>query len=308
MGSKIPKAKLASGKEITALIYEDNQFGNVCCCSPGCGAQLSFVSRHKRRYSKKTIEIAPCFRLKKNEEHDLSCKYNIDGQLKIIAKDSESEVFSAISQSKYEFRLHILIKALRELKNNDIEAKGKIWGGSKDQNKSYSNKGKLSSYLKTLRQILELRALCEDNQELKKLVVLKFKEKKITWENFYFDHSNLERFVRTHGINTPAIPLAISGRIHEIRYPTKKFKFYAIELNSPFVEPDENGVVKKPVPQILLKNPSLIAKINPEKEYIFFGQWKLRIHESTNKSNRAQKWIFENIEMHIEHEDHFIEC
>lgn len=128
MGSKIPEAKLASGTKTTALKYEEKPFGDIFCCSPGCGVQLSFVKRHDRRYSTKTIEIAPCFRLKKNEAHDVSCKYNIDGQLNIIAKDSESEVFSAISQSKYEFRLHILIRAMWELTNSEVEDKGKGWG------------------------------------------------------------------------------------------------------------------------------------------------------------------------------------
>jgi len=309
VGSKIPEAKLVSGTKTTAIEYEEKPFGDIFCCSPGCDAQLSFVKRHDRRYSTKTIEIAPCFRLKKNESHDISCKYNIDGQLNIIAKGSESEVFSAISQSKYEFRLHILIRALWELKNSEIEDKGKGWGGSGEQNKNYANKGKLSNYLKTLRQILELRALCEDNQELKKLVTLKFKEKKVTWEKFYFDHENLGRFVQAHGANEFTMPLAISGHIHEIRNPNEKFSFHVVELSSPFVEPDENGVVRKPVPQIVLKNPLLLEHINPEKEYIFFGQWKARLREKNGRgSNSAQKWIFENIEIYIDHKDHFIEC
>ncbi|GHB06358.1 hypothetical protein [Modicisalibacter luteus] len=309
MGSKIPEAKLVSGKKTTALNYEKKPFGDVFCCSPGCDAQLSFVKRHDRRYAKKTIEIAPCFRLKKNEDHDLSCRYNIGGQLKIIAKDSESEVFSAISNSKYEFRLHILIKALWELKNSNIETKGKGWGGSGEQNKQYSNKGKLSNYLKTLRQVLELRALCEDNQELKKLVTLKLKSKKVTWENFYFDHENLERFVQVHGADDFTMPLAISGRINEIRSPNEKFNFHVVELNSPFIEPDENGIVRKPVPQIVLKNSSLLKHIDIEKEYIFFGQWKARLRERNGRgSSSTRKWIFENIEMYIDHKDHLIEC
>lgn len=309
MGSKIPEAKLASGAKTTALTYEEKPCGDIFCCSPGCGAKLSFVKRHDRRYANKTIEIAPCFRLKKNEDHDFSCKYNIDGRLEIIAKGSESEIFSAISKSKYEFRLHILIKALWELKNEVVEAKGKGWGRSGEHNKNYSNKGRLSNYLKTLRQILELRSLCEDNQQLKRLVALRFKEKKVIWENFYFDHENLGRFVEVHGADDFTMPLAISGHIHQIRNPNENFNFHVVELSSPFVEPDENGIVRKPVPQIILKNPSILKMINPEKEYIFFGQWKARLRETKGRGpNSAQKWIFENIEMYIDHEDHFIEC
>lgn len=107
----------------------------------------------------------------------------------------------------------------------------------------------LSNYLKTLRQILEIRALCEDNQELKKLVTLKFKKNKVTWEKFYFDNENLGHFVQAHGTDKSTMPLAISGYIREIRNPDEKFSFHVVELNSPFVEPDKNGVVRTHCPK-----------------------------------------------------------
>lgn len=309
MGSKIPEAKLVSGNRITALTYEDTPSGDVFCCSSGCEAQLSFVKRHDRRYATKTIEIAPCFRLKKNEEHELGCKYNISGQLGVIAKGSDSEVFSAISDSKYEFRLHVLIKALWELKDSEVEDRSKGWGDEGSQNKSYSNKGKLSNYLKTLRQILELRMVCENNDELKKVVVLRYKEKKIAWQDFYFDHENLARFVQVHGADRVTMPLAISGHIKEIRAPNDNFNHHVVELNSPFVGANQEGIVRKPVPQIVLMNKKLLEDIDPDKEYVFYGQWKARLREKEGRQgSSAKKWIFENIEMYIDHKDHFIEC
>ncbi|KGK01675.1 hypothetical protein, partial [Pseudoalteromonas sp. ND6B] len=112
MGSKIPEASLGFGNRVDATDYENKPYGTLFCASPSCSAQLSFVKRHDRKYATKTVEIAPCFRLKRNEEHSAKCKYNIGGQLNIIAKSSDSAVFSAIEESKYEFRLHILLKAL----------------------------------------------------------------------------------------------------------------------------------------------------------------------------------------------------
>jgi len=310
MGSKIPEAKMPSGNPITATSYEENPFGKLFCLSPSCSAQLSFVKRHDRKYLSKTVEIAPCFRLKRYEEHSLLCRYNIGGQLNIIAKSSDSEVFSAIEKSKFEFRLHVLLKALWVMSKSQIESKGKSWGSTGDKNKRFANSGKLTNYLRTLKQILELRTLCEDNKELKSLVSLNYKGNKINWDHFYFDHENLTTFVKNYGINKYTFPLAISGFIHEIRKSTNsKFPFTVVELCSPFVAPDKTGTIRKPIPQIILKKEFLVKHIDPTKEYIFFGQWKVRekITKGRNE-NSDNPWIFENIEMYIENKDHFIEC
>ena len=72
MGSKIPEAKLGSGNHVAAIDYESKPYGVIYCVSPGCNAQLTFVKRHNRKYATKTVEIAPCFRLKKNKEHGLN--------------------------------------------------------------------------------------------------------------------------------------------------------------------------------------------------------------------------------------------
>ena len=310
MGSKIPEAKMPSGNPITATSYEEKPFGKLFCLSPSCNAQLSFVKRHDRKYLSKTVEIAPCFRLKRYEEHSLLCKYNIGGQLNIIAKSSDSEVFSAIEKSKFEFRLHVLLKALWEMSKSQIESKGKSWGSTGDKNKSFANSGKLTNYLRTLKQILELRTLCEDNKELKSLVTLNYKGNKINWEHFYFDHENLTSFVKNYGINKPTFPLAICGFIHEIRKSTNpKFPFTVVELFSPFVAPDKTGTIRKPIPQIILKKDFLVKHIDPTKEYIFFGQWEVRENITKGRNeNSDNRWIFENIEMYIENKDHFIEC
>lgn len=310
MGSKIPEAKLSSGNKISATSYEAKPFGKLFCLSTSCNAQLSFVKRHDRKYLSKTVEIAPCFRLKRYEEHSLQCKYNIGGQLDIIAKNSESEVFSAIEKSKFEFRLHVLLKALWEMTQSQIESKGKSWGASGDKNKSFANKGKLTNYLRTLKQILELRTLCEDNKELKSLVTLNYKGNKVNWDRFYFDHENLTKFVKHYGTDNYTFPLAISGYIHEIRKSTNpKFPFTVVELNSPYVSADKNGIIRKPIPQIILKKEFLLQHIDPAKEYIFFGQWKARTRERKGRNeNSDTRWIFENIEMYIENKDHFIEC
>lgn len=87
MGSKIPEARNALGAKASALQYEGNPVGQLFCPSNGCEARLSFVKRHDRRYATKTIEVAPCFRLKKRFNHDANCKYNLGDSSASSQKD-----------------------------------------------------------------------------------------------------------------------------------------------------------------------------------------------------------------------------
>ncbi|MDD9180663.1 MULTISPECIES: hypothetical protein [Aliivibrio] len=309
MGSKIPTARLSSGKLISIMGYEAKPQGKVRCAISGCSAELIFVHRHPRKCAMKTIEIPPCFRLKPHETHAEDCKYNISGALSIIAKKSESEVFKAISEKKYEFRLHILIKALRELSNIEVEMKSQGWGSNAESNKSFSNRGKLSNYLRTLKQIIELRTLCENDNELKSLVILKFKDKKIPWSKFFFDNTNLQNFIKYYGSEKYTQPLAISGVVYRINEPVNDYPYHVVELHAPFVQPDSKGVIRRTVVQVVVKNPTVLKSLSINTEYVFFGQWSVNIKESKKKvGQRNNSMIYQNIKMYITNSDHFVAC
>lgn len=309
MGSKIPTARLANGTLIKVTDYEDKPQGKIRCAITGCTAELTFVSGHYRQCAIDTIEIMPCFRLKPHETHAKNCKYNISGSLGIIAKNSRSEVFKAISEKKYEFRLHVLIRALRELSKHDIEVKAEGWGENSENNKSFSNKGSLSNYLRTLRQIIELRILCESNDDLKSLVVLKFKSKTIPWSRFFFDNDNLNTFIKYYGAEKYTPPLAISGVVYRISKPVENFPYHVVELHAPFVQPDSKGVIKRTIVQVVVKNPTVMALLSINTEYVFFGQWTIDIKPAKNKVGpRNNTMIYQNVRMYITNNDHFLQC
>lgn len=305
MGSKIPKALLPEGVFKTAIEYEKRPTGELHCPTPGCGALLSFVERHDRKYVDKTIHISPTFPLRPKQVHVSQCRYDLSGQVSIIAKSSESEVFKSISNNQYEFRLHILTKAMIDYNNQEKRAREGL-AARNTPNKKYSNSGKLSNYLKTLRQILELRSLCDNNSDLKDLIKLKKNGKTLPWKKFFFDHTNLETFIAEYGIGKYTVPLAICGYIKEIQAPNEKLSSYVIELNSPFVKSDAAGVIHKPIPRIFFRDDELVKQIDKDKEYIFFGSWKASL--SPWKSQNDVNWSFQNIDMHISHADQFIDC
>ncbi|EMR38457.1 hypothetical protein [Vibrio harveyi] len=310
VGSKIPRARLVTGNKIDVLAYERRtDEAKIWCETSGCEAKLSFVSRHNRKCASKTIEIPPCFRLKPHEIHAEHCKYNIAGSLNIIAKSSESEVFKAIAEKKFEFRLHILIKALRELSAFEVGKVSEGWGSSVESNKSFNNKGKLSNYLRTLKQIIEIRTLFENDDELKSLIVLKFKGNKVPWSRFFFDDSNIEKFAKYYGSEKYTIPLAISGNLYKINEPMENFPYHVAELHSPFVQPNEKGEIKRTVVQVVLKKPKLVDSLTVGEDFVFFGQWSVNTKESKKKIGRNNNtMIYQNIKMYISNSDHFVRC
>ncbi|MEZ9746419.1 hypothetical protein AB4320_17200 [Vibrio splendidus] len=310
MGSKIPRARLVTDNKIDVLAYERRtDEAAIWCETSGCGAKLSFVSRHNRKCASKTIEIPPCFRLKPHEIHAEHCKYNIAGSLNIIAKSSESEVFKAIAEKKFEFRLHILIKALRELSAFEVGKVSEGWGSGVESNKAFNNKGKLSNYLRTLKQIIEIRTLCENDDELKSLIVLKFKGNKIPWSRFFFDDGNIEQFAKYYGSEKYTIPLAILGNLYKINEPTENFPYHVAELHSPFVQPNEKGEIKRTVVQVVLKKPKLVDSLAVGEDFVFFGQWSVNTKESKKKIGRNNNtMIYQNIKMYISNSDHFVRC
>jgi hypothetical protein len=300
MGSKIPEAKVASGRRVSALAYEQTTVkGKVFCSSTDCTARLSFVKRHTRHYVKKNIQIAPCFRLKPRESHAEHCKYNIKGRLQLIAKDSDSEIFLALKQSKYVFRLHVLIKALWTASDEDVIAQGKTWGGENASNKAFSNQGRLTNYLKTLGQIIELRNYCQNNEQLSKLVKLDYDGEMINWSDFYYDRNNLDELVSRYGAGEIKIPLAIAGDVYNIDIQGSKHR-HVVELYSPDTGLDSNKLSTISTPQIYLTNPKLFSLIDPSKEYVFFGKWRVIIKQKGSK-------IYQDIKMFITEPDHFIE-
>lgn len=302
MGSKIPEARLASGNKVTALEYEEaNTKQKISCCSIGCTARLSFVKRHYRHYAnKKPKEIFPCFRLKPGENHEEHCRYNLKGMLKLIAKDSDSEIFSSFQKSNFVFRLHVLIKALREATDEEFFLQGKKWGGESNSNKAYSNRGRLTSYLRTLSQIIELRNYCKNNDQLAKLVKLDYDGELINWYDFYYDSENLTELVTRHGVGRVKIPLAIAGHIFKIDNNV-------VELDSPYVLPDSNNVLMKPAPKIYLNNPNLLSFIDSGNEYVFFGRWEITIKQKAATVAGKPTKVYQNIKMRITESDHFIE-
>lgn len=107
---------------------------------------------------------------------------------------------------------------------------------SAQKGKVYTRSGTASSYIKTLTQVLTLRAQLEDNKELASLVTLTYKNTKIKWSNFYFE---IDSYIDAFEIaKNSAIhyPMCFHDVISKVVDSSKKFKYAKFKLHSPYIE------------------------------------------------------------------------
>lgn len=239
MGVKISVVKdKSTGNEITVKDCEKGHDGEYICKTDGCNAKMSFVKSHEKRRLDKTIEIPSFFKLKSNEKHAYKvCPYNTKGAIEIIARDSDPNVLKAIENEKYQFNLQVLHKENNtQKKSTEAESKTGVNESSARKGKIYTRSGTASSYIKTLTQILTLRAQLEDNKELASLVSLTYKNAKIKWSNFYFEidsYIDAYEIAKNSAIN---YPMCFHGVISKIVDPSEKFRYAKFKLHSPYIE------------------------------------------------------------------------
>lgn len=142
---------------------------------------------HRTRHPKNEREIPALFYLKSGETHKEFCSYNTIGQISMIARDSDNDILKSITDKTFSFRLTMIHKPLEELGEQDKKQ-------GKDQNKisnqkdrNYHSKGKLNSYLSTMRKIIELRNILEKQNELNSIIEIEMHGRKIKWNDFYYE-------------------------------------------------------------------------------------------------------------------------
>lgn len=236
---------------------------DLYCTDENCRKQLSFVDEFERKYNDKTIKVRAFLRLAGKEKHIETCQFNTADQVKVIARSAE-DLMTSLENGKYEFRLHVIKNALHKKKNSAVASDVLVPTGAKQKNpqKVYENKWKLSSYLASMKKIMQLRTQLEDqDRELRNLVVLKFHNKKIDWNKFFYDTENF-REAFDYLSTSPDHPICLHGRIKSINKPTETFPYHSISLYSPWVEKaDKDNIKRIPSVSITIYNKSLVEEV-----------------------------------------------
>ena len=310
MGRKLRTA-LFNKKEIKIEEASEDMRGNLTCHI--CNVELTYVKGYVKEINEKTYYVHPYFRLKsKDNDHSLKCKYNTEGCLTVMAKDSSDKILENLESGKFNFRLHLISDSLRQLEKVGIKKDGleEDIPNSKSKEKEYKkNEEKLDSYLSTMKKIMELRNALEENKDISSKVTLEFynsilkKKQKITWNNFYYEidkYGDCYSYVKK---KRPQHPICIAGKIRSITEPKPEYDFYSIKLESP--KPiQEKGAHKIPVIEIKVQNKKLDNMIRNQvgKNILIYCKfWALE-----PQSWKEDKYYFLNVKGSLVHKNQLL--
>ncbi|PFJ40193.1 hypothetical protein COJ00_27065 [Priestia megaterium] len=226
-------------------VSENESLKNGLRCRD-CGIPVSHRREHKRNESLISAHFV------RRQEHNESCQYHAEGQMKVLARLSDDDVLSSLDKKNFIFRLTMIHD---ELDGKKEKEKDKAPQGTKvsPTNKEYEGKGRLSSYLGTMKKIIELRnILADDKRDLTSIVEINFRGKKIKWDNFYYEP---ERYLEAYKYvknqkREDRHPICIEGIVQTIQ-PMSAIDNYAINLRWGKQSTNSKGVLQIPSPSII---------------------------------------------------------
>lgn len=292
------------GRVITVAEADVTMNGSLLCRTETCRVPVSFVPAHVRQYSERTVPIRPFFRLSgRDAAHTETCPYNTRGQVLVIVRGSDPDVIGSLDAGERKFRLNILMANPARLADEAVRASKKVGGRdtTTPPQRCYVSQGRLTSYLRTVNQIMKLRARIEGNDELAKYIELDFQGLKVRWADFFYEDAPqfgkcFDYLGRLWSRPERVHPVCIQGRVKQVYPPKGKFYNYAIRLHSPRVEVGEDGIKHVPSVRIVLgeRVQDIAAHIPPEGTVAAHAVW--RVSRSGMKELNKQNVIFHDIE------------
>jgi hypothetical protein len=298
------KQRIVSVDEVS----QDSSLRNFLYCSnTNCRVPLTFVDSHKRRYGNKDTFVRAYFRVS-GTDHVESCEFNTVGQVRIIARDSDG-LMTSIKNGGYEFRLNIVYESLKSFRENEKTNHYLDEDNNAPRNpkKVYSPGGKLSSYLNTMKRVVKLRTMLENNSDLKDLIRFKFNGKDVKWNNFYYETEKLRECYNYVLNNKIVHPICVEGRIKEIEDPKPNYKYYTIKLYGPWVEKaDSDGVLRIPSISFTIYDNSIVDLIKREMEkgkqnIAIYSLLRAKSYVKEQEDSKRREYL--NIYGHINHKN-----
>jgi hypothetical protein len=309
MGVKMNKARdyFSPDTIVTTKDCDRECVSKYICVTDNCYAKLSFMPRHERRYVEKVIEVSSFFKLKKGETHELGlCPYNTLGVVEIIAKDSDPDIIRSLSDKKYEFSLqilHLFDKQNKNIKDSILDTKSAAHPLSKQ--KKYVRKGRLSTYINKLHQILKLRSEVESNRDLSQILYFNYSGRKVAWKNFYFEVGDYSNAFKNIVQKNKKHPVCIHGRVNKVHAPTEKFNYYSVKLLCPRVD-SNNDTKVIPSVNLIFPEHSICSEIISGCELLAYGIVTGDESGPWSPPNENKAIIFQNIKMWINHQEQIL--
>ncbi|MFL9582826.1 hypothetical protein [Stenotrophomonas sp. AB1(2024)] len=208
----------------------------LLCDSPGCGVSVRFVTEHTRSRADRTtpIHVPAYIALKKGVEHIRGCRYDAPGRLQtILAAGSDPDFLQALDDGKHELRLLLLQQGLKRGSNQAPASPAPTASASATRRPTtYQGTGqRLDSYLRTVADLLTLRAMCDDDAVLAAQLTLRLGKKKIEWSNFFYEPDRYDEAWERLGAASTDLPMALVGTVRSHRSPPPGASYSATYLN-----------------------------------------------------------------------------
>lgn len=245
-----------------------------------CDATVSHVPSFTKNHYDKPSTVRAFFRLLAHGEHGPDCRFGVDKQVVELARTSEG-LIESVQKNRYRMRLVAVKEALKAIakqpKDDDDQEKPST------TSKRYApSPGQLAAYINTAQRVLKLRALCDEDDQIEEHLELVFaKDKVVTWNEFYFEHSRQMAAYFTVLHTATQYPIAIQGRVAKITLGIKDDPTSNV-LNLRKLRATEDP--KEPTNGISLQvslwsaNATWFEGLKEDDEVIVFGLWRTPDH------------------------------
>jgi len=288
-GIKMRSAKDRHGHPYTVetlqRMHDDGQSTpDLVCDHASCGCAVRFVPRYQQNRANRIepVDVPAYIGLVKDSEHITGCRYDAQGRLTAIARQSDPDFIKALDDGKRELRLLVLHNSLRNqsLSGNPPAAPGGKPATSPAGNTTTQiipSDKKLDSYLRTTADLLALRAACESDALLAAELTLRLGTKRIPWKDFFFEHERFDEaweLVRSGGVNP--YPIALAGRVKNHYQPAAGAKFKSSFLNGHSLYRKTDDPNRLEVFEISVAHPDgqWLSGFPSGSEIVMFGLWK----------------------------------
>lgn len=156
------------------------------------------------------------FRLLQGGAHAEGCKHAVEQHVKKLVTQSEG-LIESLRNGKYRLRLMMISDALAE---NDKKSAGERGEARAVSGEAYQRRsGNLPAYINSAKQVLLLRAACDDESISKYLSLVFEGDTVVPWSSFYFEAERYMEAYRSLLLQTVKHPIALHGVVKSIKSP-----------------------------------------------------------------------------------------
>ena len=302
MVSKVTSVIDSNSQRITASSAESHNYSKPLQCEY-CGAIMSFVNGYTKAIGEDTIYIKPFFRLKIKSRHGENCKFNVTGQVNIIARKSSSSIINENSSGNFELRLLAVKKAINELIELSKEKKKYNNNSfpSSIEKKYIESETRLSSYINSATQVLKVRHFCESNSEIADVLKLDFDGIKLSWDDFYYEEDEHFRCFNNVSNSTVKVPVAIKGTIKSKKsVDGKNSQFEVLNLIGPYRSTSDKHTLDAINFSIWSPDLNMFEDYEQGMNILAFGLWGSdNIVEASNSKTESNIKFFRNYQLRL---------